>query len=174
MAAYEDWIPLDNDIFNRLDNCDPSFCWELMKNDVIKVRISYSDCSVWYLVTLRHPIETINTSLRILLVIVVTLRRSDPTRITLRRPKFYTFETATHFRPRGVIASQFYMSQLWTSTSVLPMQTVPKVSPRELTAQCNMSRLSYCGAVLPGTRHTFTEVDWFRIYWVRRRYLFHF
>ena len=78
MAAYEDWIPLDNDIFNRLDNCDPSFCWELMKNDVIKVRISYSDCSVWYLVTLRHPIETINTALRILLVIVVTLRRSDP------------------------------------------------------------------------------------------------
>ena len=38
MAAYEDWIPLDNEIFNRLDNCDPSFCWELMKNDVIKVR----------------------------------------------------------------------------------------------------------------------------------------
>ena len=43
MAAYEDWIPLDNDIFNRLDNCDPSFCWELMKNDVIKVRLSYFD-----------------------------------------------------------------------------------------------------------------------------------
>lgn len=43
MAAYEDWIPLDNDIFNRLDNCDPSFCWELMKNDVIKVRFKYFD-----------------------------------------------------------------------------------------------------------------------------------
>ena len=43
MAAYEDWIPLDNDIFNRLDNCDPSFCWELMKNDVIKVWFSFSD-----------------------------------------------------------------------------------------------------------------------------------
>ena len=42
MAAYEDWIPLDNDIFNRLDNCDPSFCWELMKNDVIKVRSTFS------------------------------------------------------------------------------------------------------------------------------------
>ena len=43
MAAYEDWIPLDNDIFNRLDNCDPSFCWELMKNDVIKVRFYFFD-----------------------------------------------------------------------------------------------------------------------------------
>ena len=36
MAAYEDWIPLDIEIFNKLDTCDPSFSWELMKNDVIK------------------------------------------------------------------------------------------------------------------------------------------
>ena len=36
MAAYEDWIPLDNEIFNKLDTCDPSFSWELIKNEVIK------------------------------------------------------------------------------------------------------------------------------------------
>ena len=36
MAAYEDWIPLDPEIFAKLDTCDPSFSWELLKNEVIK------------------------------------------------------------------------------------------------------------------------------------------
>lgn len=36
MAAYEDWIPLDPEIFHKLDACDPSFSWELLKNEVCK------------------------------------------------------------------------------------------------------------------------------------------
>ena len=40
MAAYEDWIPLDPEIFAKLDTCDPSFSWELLKNEVIKYSLN--------------------------------------------------------------------------------------------------------------------------------------
>ena len=40
MAAYEDWIPLDPEIFKKLDSCDPSFSWELLKNEVCKARLA--------------------------------------------------------------------------------------------------------------------------------------